>query len=68
MIPADQVAAFEKEMTDAGASFRVVHYANARHGFTNPEAGTHGLDALAYDADAAKQSWEELLKFFKAEL
>lgn len=68
MIPAEQVAAFEKEMTDAGANFRVVHYANAKHGFTSPDAGTHGMDALQYDADADKKSWGELIQFFKTEL
>lgn len=68
MISAEQVAAFEKEMSDAGASFRVVHYANAKHAFTSPDAGTHGMDALQYDADADKKSWEELIQFFKASL
>jgi dienelactone hydrolase len=65
MIPTDQVEAFRKEMTDAGANFRIVSYPGARHSFTNPDADGHGMDALAYDAEADRQSWAELLAFFK---
>lgn len=67
-VPADAVAAFEKEMQAAGARFRVVTYPGALHGFTNPNAGKAGMPALAYDANAAKKSWDELIKFFKKEL
>src|SRR5204863_9918297 len=31
MVPADAVAAFEKEMTAAGAKYRVITYAGAKH-------------------------------------
>jgi dienelactone hydrolase len=68
MIPADAVAAFEKDMKAAGASFRVVHYPGAKHGFTNPDADKVGMEGLAYNADADKKSWAELIKFFKKEL
>ncbi len=67
-IPADAVAAFEKEMTAAGASYRLIHYPGVKHSFTNPAAGKYGMDALAYNADAEKKSWAELIRFFKAEL
>jgi len=68
MVPAEAVAAFEKEMTAAGADYRLIHYPGVKHSFTNPEAGTHGMDGLAYNADADKKSWAELLKFFKTAL
>jgi dienelactone hydrolase len=61
----DQVAGFEKEMTDAGANFRVIVYPGAKHSFTNPAAGTYGMEQLAYNADADKRSWAEMLKMFK---
>lgn len=67
-IPADAVAAFEKEMKDAGASCRVVHYPGVKHGFTNPDAGKAGMPQLEYNAAADKKSWAELLRFFKKEL
>jgi len=68
MVPADAVAAFEKEMTAAHANYRVIRYPGAKHSFTNPEADSHGMAGLSYNADADRKSWAELLKFFKKEL
>jgi len=65
MVPKDQVAAFEKEMKDAGAKVEIVTYPNARHSFTNPDADKAGMDGLKYDADADKKSWDKMLAFFK---
>ena len=62
---AAQVEAFKKEMQAAGARFEVVTYPGAKHGFTNPEAGTYGLPALAYDATADRESWAAMLKMFR---
>ena len=68
MNPAAVVAAFKKEMTAAGARFEVISYPGAKHAFTNPDAGKYGMDALAYDAQADKQSWAAMLKLFKTAL
>jgi dienelactone hydrolase len=68
MIPADRIAAFKKEMDGAGASYQVVLYPGAKHSFTNPGADKVGMDGLAYNADADRKSWAELLKFFKEKL
>ena len=65
MIPSDQVEAFRKEMAAAGAKVDIVSYPGAKHGFTNPAAGSFGMDALAYDAAADKDSWAAMLKAFK---
>jgi dienelactone hydrolase len=65
MIPASQVEAFRKDMADAGANVEIVTYPGAKHGFTNPDAGTFGMDALAYDAAADKESWAAMIKAFK---
>ena len=65
MIPAAQVETFRTEMTAAGAKVDVVTYPGAKHGFTNPAAGSFGMDALAYDAAADKASWAAMLKGFK---
>jgi dienelactone hydrolase len=65
MVPPDQVEAFRKEMAEAGADIRVVSYPGAKHSFTNPGADSHGMDALAYDADADRRSWADMLAFFK---
>jgi len=68
MIPAEAVAAFEKEMKAAGADFRVITYPGAKHSFTNPDADSHGIPGLSYNAAADKKSWAELIKFFKKDL
>jgi dienelactone hydrolase len=65
MVPKDQVEAFKKEMQDAGVDATVITYPNAKHSFTNPDAAKAGMEQLAYDADADKKSWAELVKFFK---
>jgi dienelactone hydrolase len=65
MITAVQVDKFKKEMKDAGAKVEVIVYPKAKHSFTNPDADKAGMDGLAYDADADKKSWDELVKFFK---
>lgn len=66
-VPPDQVEAFEREMKAAGADFRVISYPGAVHSFTNPDADVNGKKfnlPLAYDAEADKQSWEEMQRFF----
>ena len=65
MVTADAVAAFQKQMKDAGAHLTVIRFPGARHGFTNPDADKAGLEGLAYNADADKKSWAEALKLFK---
>lgn len=65
MIPPEQVEAFNKEMTAAGATFHVVSYPGARHSFTNPNADKAGMDALAYNAEADKKSWAAMLELFQ---
>ena len=68
MISADKVAAFEQEMKVAGADYRVVTYPGAKHAFTNPEADELGKKfniPLAYDADADKDSWQQMTLFLR---
>ena len=68
MEPPDVVAKLKKEMDDAGAKYEVIVYPGAKHGFTNPEAGKAGMDALAYNASADRQSWAAMLKMFRTAL
>jgi dienelactone hydrolase len=65
MVPPAQVEAFKQEMTAAGADYRVIMFPGAKHGFTNPNAGTFGVQGLAYNEAADKNSWAEMLKFFQ---
>jgi dienelactone hydrolase len=64
-VPPDQVEAFKKEMQAAGAHFEVVSYPGAKHGFTNPHAASYGMEQLAYDATADRESWAAMLKLFR---
>jgi len=65
MVTPEQVEAFKKEMTEAGAKFEVIIYPGAKHAFTNRDAAKAGMDALVYNADADKKSWAEMLRLFK---
>jgi dienelactone hydrolase len=68
MIGADKVAAFKKEMDNAGANYRVVTYPGAKHAFTNPAADELGKKfniPLAYNAAADKDSWEQAKAFLR---
>lgn len=56
---------FIQGLKDAGAKWQVNIYSGARHSFTNPDAGSHGMDALAYDATADRRSWAAMELFFE---
>lgn len=66
MAPPEQVGAFEQEMAQAGADYRVVRYPGVKHGFTNPDADDFGRRfdmPLAYDREADMDSWEQTRAF-----
>ncbi len=65
LVPKAQIDAFVKELRDAGANISVITYPNAKHSFTNPDAAKAGVDALGYDADADRKSWDSSMKMFK---
>jgi dienelactone hydrolase len=64
-VPAEQVAAFEKEMRDAKVDWQMNIYGNAVHSFTNPEAGDDPSRGAAYNKEADIRSWEAMKAFFK---
>lgn len=66
MITADKVVAFQQEMSDAKAKFRVVTYPGVQHSFTNPDADELGMKfnlPLAYNAAADQDSWQQTTVF-----
>lgn len=63
-VPPEQVAAFEKEMTDAKVDWQLVAYGETVHGFTNPESGNDQSKGLAYNPSADKRSFAAMLQFF----
>jgi dienelactone hydrolase len=65
--PKEVIDAFKKEMHDANVDFQFIDYPGAVHSFTNPAATELGKKfnlPLAYNADADKQSWDDMKKFF----
>ncbi len=63
MVPPSAVEAFKKEMTDAGADFKIISYPDAQHAFTNPNADSHHIDGIKYNEAADKKSWEDMKGF-----
>ena len=57
------LTAFQQEMRDAKADWQMIYYADAVHGFTNPEYGNDKSTGVAYNAVAAKRSFEHLKLF-----
>ncbi|MFH6999550.1 dienelactone hydrolase family protein [Flavobacterium sp. FlaQc-57] len=60
---AAEITAFQQEMRDSKADWQMIYYANAVHSFTNPEAGNDNSKGAAYNAVAAKRSFEHLQLF-----
>lgn len=60
----DKVAAFEKEMTEAGIDWQLIAYGGAVHSFTIPDAGSDPTTGSAYDERADRRSWAAMRQFF----
>jgi dienelactone hydrolase len=63
-VPPEEVAAFEKEMHDAGVDWQLVAYGGAVHAFTNPAAGDDASKGAAYNAKADARSHAAMKQFF----
>ena len=62
----EDVSALKSEMANAKADFTFKEYADAKHSFTNPGANEFGRKfnlPLEYNAEADKQSWEDMKVF-----
>ena len=66
MATPDDVIAFSKEMTDAGADWQIHGYGGVLHAFTNPEANNPDFGTV-YNANADRRSFETT-KIFLSEL
>jgi dienelactone hydrolase len=63
-VPAEQVLAFQKEMTDAKVDWQMVFYSGAVHAFTQKEAGNDNSKGAAYNEAADRRSWVAMKSFF----
>jgi dienelactone hydrolase len=64
IVPPEQRAAFEKEMTDAKVDWRMNLYGGAGHSFTNPGAGALGRPGFDYHAPTDRRSWRAMIDLF----
>lgn len=64
LVPPEQRAAFEQEMRDAEADWRLFLYGGAVHSFTNPNASRMGMPGVAYHQLTDERSWRAMLDFF----
>ncbi|MGZ8135905.1 MAG: dienelactone hydrolase family protein [Methylococcaceae bacterium] len=62
MVPVEQVIAFEKEMTEAGADWQLYTYGNTMHAFTNPVANNPDFGTV-YQPDADRRAWQAMQNF-----
>jgi dienelactone hydrolase len=53
---AEVITSFQQEMREGKADWQMIYYADAVHGFTNPEYGDDKSTGVAYNAVAAKRS------------
>ena len=65
MVPHQVVDSFVAAMKRAGANISVATYGHAQHSFTNPRADSVGMAGLKYDAEADRDSWQELLRMLR---
>lgn len=62
MVPPEQVADFQKEMTAAHVDWQVHVYGNVQHAFTNPMAHDPNMGTV-YNGVADKRSWISMREF-----
>ncbi|MBP7829144.1 MAG: dienelactone hydrolase family protein [Kiritimatiellae bacterium] len=62
-VPPEEVAAFEKEMRDAGVDWQFVAYGGAVHAFSDPGAGNDPSRGAAYHEKADRRSWAAMRSF-----
>ncbi|KEY18888.1 dienelactone hydrolase family protein [Kaistella antarctica] len=65
-VPAEEIAAFKKQMDSAKIDYKFIDYPNALHSFTNPEATAIGEKfkmKVAYNKEADGKSWNDMKAF-----
>lgn len=62
LAPPEQVQAFAKEMSEAGADWQIHVYGNTQHAFTNPQADDPELGTV-YNELAARRAYHSLEAF-----
>ena len=64
----ETITQMTKAFDAAKVDWYMVTYANAVHGFTNPDADKVHIPGMGYNEKAATRSWDEMARFFKSNL
>jgi len=64
LVPAEQRAAFEQEMTAAGVDWQLHTYGGVGHSFTNPDVDAFNMPGFAYSKAADQRSWQAMTDLF----
>jgi dienelactone hydrolase len=64
LVKPEQIAEFKENLEYAKADWEFVTYGGAKHSFTNPQADSHGIPALAYSKTADRRSWRAMMDLF----
>jgi dienelactone hydrolase len=64
IVPPEQRAAFEREMTEAKADWRMTLFGGVGHSFTNPGVNALGRPGFEYNKSADERSWRAMLDLF----
>jgi len=67
-VPAEDMAAFQREMTDAEADWQVTVYGEGLHAFTMPDIADQDVPGTAYDPLLDHLSWAQATTFLAATL
>ncbi|WCT72655.1 dienelactone hydrolase family protein [Sphingomonas naphthae] len=63
LVPSEDVAAFQREMTEAGADWHLLVHGRALHSYTNHAVDGLSDERMAYDPAAHRLSWATLTCF-----
>ena len=61
----EEIAAFQKELTQADADWQMVYYSGAVHSFTKKASGSDISTGAAYNEEADRRSWAAMKQFFQ---
>ncbi len=64
LVTPEQRLAFETEMNQGGADWRMNLYGGAGHSFTNPAANALGRPGFAYHELTNRRAWRAMLDLF----
>jgi dienelactone hydrolase len=67
-VPAEDVAAFREEMTNAAADWQVTIYGQGLHAFTEPDIAKQDVPGTEYDPFLDRLSWAQATAFLAATL